>query len=38
MGHEKFRIVRGEKIPWNDSDVVRQILNHTPKNQEKTDL
>lgn len=26
MGHEKYRIVQGEKIPWNDSDVVRQIL------------
>lgn len=26
MGHEKFRIVNGEKLPWNDGDVVRQIL------------
>lgn len=26
MGHEKYRIVQGEKIPWNDSEVVRQIL------------
>lgn len=34
MGHEKYRIVQGEKIPWNDSDVVRQILaelGRTPK-------
>lgn len=26
MGHEQYRIVNGEKIPWNDGDVVRQIL------------
>jgi len=26
MGHEMFRIVNGERIPWNDSAVVREIL------------
>lgn len=26
MGHEVFRIVKNEKIPWNDSEVVREIL------------
>ncbi len=26
MGHEQFRIVDGEKLPWNDGDVVREIL------------
>jgi UDP-N-acetylmuramoyl-L-alanyl-D-glutamate--2,6-diaminopimelate ligase len=26
MGHEQFRIVNGEKLPWNDADVVREIL------------
>ena len=26
MGHEVYRIVAGERIPWNDSDVVREIL------------
>ncbi|MDO8336575.1 MAG: UDP-N-acetylmuramoyl-L-alanyl-D-glutamate--2,6-diaminopimelate ligase [Candidatus Saccharibacteria bacterium] len=26
MGHEVFRIVKGEKIPWNDGDAVREIL------------
>lgn len=26
MGHEQFRIVAGERIPWNDSDVVREAL------------
>lgn len=26
MGHEQFRIVNGERIPWNDSDVVREAL------------
>ncbi len=27
MGHEKFRIIKGKKEPWNDADVVREILN-----------
>jgi len=26
MGHEQFRIVKGERLPWNDADVVREIL------------
>jgi UDP-N-acetylmuramoyl-L-alanyl-D-glutamate--2,6-diaminopimelate ligase len=26
MGHEQFRIVNGERLPWNDADVVREIL------------
>jgi len=26
MGHEKFRIEQGKKIPWNDADVVRELL------------
>lgn len=26
LGHEKFRIINGEKVPWNDSDVIREIL------------
>lgn len=26
MGHEVFRIVNGEKLPWNDGDVVRELL------------
>ena len=26
MGHEKFRIENGKKIPWNDGDVVRELL------------
>ncbi len=26
MGHEVYRIVNGKRIPWNDSDVVREIL------------
>lgn len=29
MGHEQFRIVQGEKLPWNDSDIVRELLNET---------
>lgn len=29
MGHEVYRIVEGNKIPWNDSDIVRQILGKT---------
>ncbi len=26
MGHEVYRIVAGKRIPWNDADVVREIL------------
>lgn len=26
MGHEQFRIVNGERLPWNDGEVVREIL------------
>lgn len=26
MGHEKFRIINGKRIPWNDADVVRELL------------
>ncbi|MDB5168209.1 MAG: murE [Candidatus Saccharibacteria bacterium] len=26
MGHEQFRIVNGEKLPWNDASVVRELL------------
>lgn len=26
MGHEQFRIVQGQKLPWNDSQVVREVL------------
>lgn len=29
MGHEQFRIIKGEKIPWNDAAVVREILVET---------
>ncbi len=25
MGHEQFRIIEGERIPWNDGDVVREL-------------
>lgn len=26
MGHEVYRIIDGERIPWNDAEVVREIL------------
>jgi UDP-N-acetylmuramoyl-L-alanyl-D-glutamate--2,6-diaminopimelate ligase len=26
MGHEVFRIVNGERLPWNDEQVVRELL------------
>lgn len=26
MGHEVFRIVNGERIPWNDAEVVRELV------------
>lgn len=25
MGHEQFRIVNGERIPWNDAEVVKEL-------------
>lgn len=25
MGHEKFRIINGERLPWNDTEVVREL-------------
>ncbi|MFZ1458732.1 MAG: UDP-N-acetylmuramoyl-L-alanyl-D-glutamate--2,6-diaminopimelate ligase [Candidatus Saccharimonadales bacterium] len=34
MGHEQYRIVNGERIPWNDSDVVREIAQ--PKNEQES--
>ncbi len=35
MGHEQFRIVNGERLPWNDADVVRQIVAEKPKPKPK---
>ena len=35
MGHEKYRIVQGEKIPWNDSEVVRTILEELGRTRPK---
>lgn len=26
MGHEQYRIVNDERLPWNDADVVRELL------------
>lgn len=26
MGHEQFRIVNGQKLPWNDASIVRELL------------
>lgn len=26
MGHEKFRVENGKKLPWNDAEVVRELL------------
>lgn len=31
MGHERFRIVNGERLPWNDADVVRELTEKTAK-------
>jgi UDP-N-acetylmuramoyl-L-alanyl-D-glutamate--2,6-diaminopimelate ligase len=31
MGHEMYRIVNGTRIPWNDSQVVREILHDNKK-------
>jgi len=26
MGHEQYRIVNGQRLPWNDGDVVRELV------------
>lgn len=26
MGHEQYRIINGQRLPWNDTEVVREIL------------
>lgn len=28
MGHEQYRIVNGERLPWNDGDAVRELTTH----------
>lgn len=35
MGHEVFRIVKGEKIPWNDGEVVRELVEEIAKSGKK---
>lgn len=30
MGHENFRIVNGERLPWNDAEVVREVAREKP--------
>lgn len=31
MGHEQYRIVAGKRLPWNDGDVIREILKKEPE-------
>lgn len=26
MGHERYRIINGQRLPWNDGDVVREVI------------
>ncbi|MGH7196958.1 MAG: UDP-N-acetylmuramoyl-L-alanyl-D-glutamate--2,6-diaminopimelate ligase [Candidatus Saccharimonadales bacterium] len=26
MGHEQFRVIKGERLPWNDTQVVQELL------------
>ena len=33
MGHEQFRIINGEKLPWNDTNIVREIISEKIKKQ-----
>ena len=33
MGHEQFRIINGEKLPWNDTNIVREIRSEKIKKQ-----
>lgn len=36
MGHEQFRIINGNKVPWNDAEVVRELLaEREPKKSKK---
>lgn len=30
MGHEQYRIINGKRLPWNDGDVIRQLVNEKP--------
>jgi len=34
MGHEQFRIVNGERLPWNDGEVVRELVHEKTTNKE----
>lgn len=37
MGHEQYRIVNGERLPWNDAEVVREIAaEQTPAHSTKS--
>lgn len=31
MGHEQFRIINSEKLPWNDTNIVREIISEKIK-------
>ena len=31
MGHEQFRIINGEKLPWNDTNIVRELISEKIK-------
>ncbi|MBB1523556.1 UDP-N-acetylmuramoyl-L-alanyl-D-glutamate--2,6-diaminopimelate ligase [Candidatus Saccharibacteria bacterium] len=33
MGHEQFRVINGEKLPWNDTNIVREIISEKIKKQ-----
>lgn len=34
MGHEQYRIVNGERLPWNDTAVVQELLGAEPEVEE----
>jgi len=31
IGHQKFRVMRGKKISWNEREIVRELLNNLGK-------
>ena len=39
MGHEQYRIINGKREPWNDGDVVRELLedHHTSETSTSID-
>ena len=33
LGHEVYRIINGERVPWNDTSVITELLDERPKSK-----